>query len=194
VGEDLVEVLQLFHRRRLCHIKLAVRLRRELFIMFQQVHMAISGHDAVGFTVVITHGAGYHPSMPHIRFIAFLVVLLIAACSEPAGKPVPVGDYGALEQLAEAYRAVSKELPVSPRGMRPEGRRQFLERVFAKAGYDYSASLQALSQQMDVTNKDHRDLADLLLMPQTGLADDDLDKVFSPAEVEAVKAIKKALR
>jgi hypothetical protein len=88
---------------------------------------------------------------------------------------------------------VSNELPVSPRGMRPEGRRQFLERVFTKAGYDYSASLQALSQQMDVTNKDHRDLADLLLMPQAGLADDDLGKVFSSAEIEAVRVINKAM-
>jgi hypothetical protein len=132
--------------------------------------------------------------MPNIKSLAVILVLLLCACSEPTGRPAPVGDYAVLEQLADAYRTVAKGMPVSPGSMPPEGKRQFLEQVFHKAGYDYGATLQALAQEMDITNKDHRDLADLLLLPQVGLAEEDWTEIYSPSEIKAVKAIHQALR
>lgn len=138
--------------------------------------------------------AGYDRSMSLIKHLPLVFLLALVACSEPAGRAAPVGDYAVLEQLATAYREVSQNLPVSPSGMPPEGKRQFVEQVFAKAGYDYGASLQVLSQEIDITNKDHRDLAELLLLPQKGLAESELEKLFSADELAAVKAIKQALR
>jgi hypothetical protein len=129
------------------------------------------------------------------RYCLLLVLVgLLVACGKPAGQAAPLGDHAVLEQLATAYRVTAEQYPVAPRAMTPEGKRRFVAQVFSRAGYDYPATLAALAKQMDVTNPDHRDLAELLLLPRAGLADEQVDALFSPAERQALRTLDAALR
>lgn len=130
-----------------------------------------------------------------LRCISMTVLLaLLTACAKPAGQAAPVGDHAVLEQLAAAYRTTAEALPVAPRGMQAPARRQFVEQVFTRAGYDYSATLAALAEVVDATNPDHRDLAELLMLPRAGLADEQMDKLFSERERQALHSLEAALR
>jgi len=127
--------------------------------------------------------------------LPYLVLLVtLSACGEtPAGKVATPGDRAVLEQLADAYRAVADEYPVQPSGMRPEGRRQFVQQVFQKAGYDHRATLLALAAAgTGKATQEHRDLAELLLMPYRGLAGDELEKLASGDELAAVRTLRRA--
>lgn len=128
------------------------------------------------------------------RLFLLIFVMLSVACGKPAGQPAPAGDHAALEQLADAYRATAEQFPVAPQGMQPQGKRQFVEQVFVRAGYDYHATLAALAAQMDATNPDHRDLAELLLLPRKGLADEQLGELYTTTERQALLTIEAALR
>ena len=93
--------------------------------------------------------------------------MTLLACSENVQKPAPLGEYAVLEQLAKAYHTTREQFPMSPQAMRPEGRKDFVNKVFAQAGYSYSATLLAAANaEVSVTNQDHRDLVDLLLLPR----------------------------
>lgn len=122
--------------------------------------------------------------------------LLLASCQPaPPSTSAPLGDYAALENLAEAFRQVSLEYPVQPVSMSPEGRKKFVQRVFSAAGYDYSATLSSVAHQgQDVTNQDHRDLVELLLLPHKGLDEIAWDELYSKTELAAVHAIKGNMR
>ena len=125
-----------------------------------------------------------------------LLVSLLAACGQQqVGKAAALGDYAALEALATAYRKVAEQYPVQPRVMPPETRKEFVQKVFVEAGYDYTATLGAMAQQgVDVTNQDHRDLATLVLMPHQGLSAEDTEDLYSSGELTSIRTIEAALR
>lgn len=100
-----------------------------------------------------------------------------------------------LEQLAAAYRSIGEQYPVQPRAMPPGGRKEFISKVFTQAGYDYSATLLALADtKVLVTNKDHRDFVELLLIPGKGMADADLATIYSADELSVVSRLRKEFR
>jgi hypothetical protein len=79
--------------------------------------------------------------------------------------------------------------------MAPKGRLEFVRRVFATAGFDYDATLQAMAQGgVQVTNQDHRDLAELLFLPHQGVAEESWADIYTPEELAAVRSIRDALR
>jgi len=134
--------------------------------------------------------------MPPIRLL-FVIALcggLLAACGKSPAPAAPLGEYAALERLAEAYRQTLQEVPTAPRAMRPEGRRLFVEQVFRTAGYDYAATLAALAQGLDASDKNQRDLAELVSLPFSGLSDADLGEVLSGDGVAQARQLRKRLR
>jgi hypothetical protein len=121
--------------------------------------------------------------------------MMLLACSEGIQKPAPLGEYAVLEQLATAYRTTSEQFSVQPQAMRPESRKEFVNRVFVQAGYSYSATLLAVANaEVSATNQDHHDLVDLLLLPAKGLADADLASVYSAEELVAVQRLRAVFR
>lgn len=129
-----------------------------------------------------------------IVLLATLSVVLFG-CGADAQKPAPAGDHAVLEQLADAYRHVGELFPMQPQSMPPKGRKDFLNKVFAQAGYSYSATLMALAKVGgSITNQDHRDLVDLLLLPSKGLSDEDLASIYNTDEVLAVRQLRDTFR
>ena len=121
--------------------------------------------------------------------------MMLLACSDGMQKPAPVGEYAVLEELAAAFRTTSEHYPIQPQAMRPEARKEFLTKVFAQAGYGYSATLLALSDaELLTTNQDHRDFVELLLMPGKGLSDVDLASIYSADELLVVRRLRKEFR
>jgi hypothetical protein len=110
------------------------------------------------------------------------------------GTAAPRGEQHALEQLADAFRAVAEGLPTNPASLPPEGRKEFVQLVFSKAGYDYHATLTTLaSEGLDPSNKLHRDLVELVFFPTTGVAPDDIRRLFDGPEASAIEHIKKVM-
>lgn len=119
----------------------------------------------------------------------------LLACDNSSQKAAPIGDHAGLEQLATAYRSVAQEYPAHPASMRPAGKKEFVERVFATAGYSYSATLKVFAKQgIDVTSQDQRDLADLLFLPHKGLVDTELADLYSVEELAAVRSLQTGLK
>ena len=129
-------------------------------------------------------------------FLLLMVSLLVlSACDNGTPKPAPIGDHAALEQLADAYRTVAQQYSVQPASMRPAGKKKFIEGVFTAAGYSFSATLKAFANQdLDATNQDHRDLAELLMLPHKGLADSDMMTLYSTEELAAIRSIQSSLK
>lgn len=127
-----------------------------------------------------------------MRAIAgLLLIAALGACSgDQALGPAPLGDKAALEQLAKAYRQVSSTLPASPTGLAPAARRKFLEQTFHQAGYDYSATLIALSRvPKSAINQHHIDLKQLLYLPHYDRRIKQLSDIYSQEEIAAIKVI-----
>ena len=123
-----------------------------------------------------------------------LLVAALTACGDER-LPAAAGDHAVLEQLAQAYRKVGEQYPISPHAMSPEGRRKFVDQVFKQAGYSYSASLSAMANgSADSTDQDQRDLVDLLLLPTQGLSDKSLSKSYSTEEQAAVQQLRTTFR
>jgi len=128
-------------------------------------------------------------------FLLLAGLLLLSACEKTGDGAAPTGDHAVLEQLADAYRTVSEEFPAPPSALRPEGRQKFVEQVFQKAGYDHGATLRAFAiSGAAMTTQDHRDLAELLLIPYRGLESAELEKLVSGEELNAVITLQDALR
>ena len=122
-------------------------------------------------------------------------LLTLPACSDVVQKPAPLGEYAVLEELAAAYRTTSEQYPVQPQAMRPKARKEFLSKVFVQAGYGYSATLLALADtELSITNQDHRDFVDLLLLPGKGLSDADLASIYTADELIVVRRLRKLFR
>lgn len=127
--------------------------------------------------------------------LLILALLVLSACDNSPLKPAPIGDHSVLEQLADAYRSVAQQYPAQPASMRPAGKKKFIEGVFTTAGYSFSATLKAFAKQsVDVTNQDHRDLAELLVLPHKGMTDADMATLYSSEELVAIRSIQASLK
>lgn len=125
------------------------------------------------------------------------VITAIAGCDTGASdKAVPLGDRAALERLADAYRTIAEGLPSNPLNQLPEDRRRFVEAVFREAGFGYAVTLKQIGQRhgLDPAQTLHRDLAQLVLLPASGLVREDIEKIYSAEEVVAVERIQEAVR
>lgn len=126
--------------------------------------------------------------------VSLLLCVLCLSCSSDQDAParaVAIGEIQDLERIADAWREVAESWPSSPMQLPPQGRRQFLEQVFERAGYGYSASLIQTGQgRLDPFNKEHKDLAELLLLPGRDLATAELASVYRREELAAVETIK----
>lgn len=127
--------------------------------------------------------------------LATVLATILAGCGPAApAHPAPLGDYATLEKLASAYTEVGEQYPMQPRMLPPPGRLEFIRKVFASAGFDYTATLAALARQgIDPGNKEHRDLAELVLLPHQGLAVAERETLYSSTEQEYIRAIEAAL-
>ncbi len=126
--------------------------------------------------------------------LLFPAAPLVSGCSEHKNqtmtKPVPLGDKQALEQLAIAYRALSSKLATTPNGLRPEGKRLFIENVFQDAGYNYNLTLlQMADQGVDFGVQLHKDLAELVILPQSGVNKKELTSFNSQSEIKAINIV-----
>jgi hypothetical protein len=102
----------------------------------------------------------------------------------------PLGDKNALEQLAAAYEKASESIPVSPVQLRSEARKQFVEQVFNEAGYNYSATLQALAiTTPDAVTQYHKDMKQLLYLPHYGIPFEEVKQIYSEQEIQAIQRI-----
>ena len=123
-------------------------------------------------------------------WVMLLAALGLMACEEKQQRAAPAGDYAALEQLAEAYRKVGENYPVQLRAMPPKGRKEFLNKVFAQAGYSYSATLMAMGQSAtDSSNQEQRDLVELLLLPVKGVSREVRADLYAAEELAAMQRL-----
>ncbi len=133
-----------------------------------------------------------------LALVMGLVVLSSVGCStdEAVLTAAPLGDRPALERLAESYTDVSnKRLTVSPMSLFGKERRDFLVRVFSGAGYDYSATLRALAMNYDKTDKLHKDMVELVLMPHRNLSISmPAAKIYLPDELMDVATIERLVK
>ncbi len=127
-------------------------------------------------------------------FILFFSMTILASCGgDKALEVVPLGEKAPLERLAEAYEAMSEQVVGNPRSLEPKERLRFVRFVFEKAGYDYSATLEALSRiEPDPMNPHQRDLAELLLLPHRASGWVDPKEVYGEAERAWVTRIEAA--
>ncbi len=125
----------------------------------------------------------------HLSLTALFV--LVTACNQQNPiEAAPLGEKYALENLAESYRKLSDRYPVAPMSLPPKAKYDFVEQVFANAGYNYSNTLLELSRinPQEVTQW-HKDIKQLLLLPKAGLSDEDSKTMYSESERRAIKAI-----
>ncbi len=121
--------------------------------------------------------------------ISLTILLGLAACDEKQ-QIASAGDYAVLEQLATAYRTVSKKYPTQPQAMPPKGRKVFLNQVFTQAGYSYSATLIAMGESTtDSSNQEKRDLVELLLLPVKGVSNEVRAGLYTDDELVAMQRL-----
>lgn len=121
-------------------------------------------------------------------FIVFFV--FFSGCQNNTPPPAPLGKQEVLQQLADAYKAIEENLPVAPGGLTPKGKRKFVEDTFKQAGYDFSKTLQALSNTpKENINPYHKDMMELLFLPQRGLSRADFKLIYSESEIDNIRKI-----
>jgi len=131
--------------------------------------------------------------------LVFSSIFLISGCSENSNptsiKPVLLGDKLALEQIAISYRAATDKLMTTPNGLRPKGKRLFIENVFLNAGYNYNSTLLKMADSgFNSKTQLHKDLAKLVLLPQTGVNINELDSFNTELEIEAIIYLQNKLK
>jgi hypothetical protein len=123
-------------------------------------------------------------------WVMLLAILSLTACDEKKQRVAPSGDHAVLEELAEAYRTISEKYPVQPQSMPPKGRKEFLNKVFAQAGYSYSATLIAMGEAaMASSNQEQRDLVELLLLPVRGVSNEVRAGLYTDDELVAMQRL-----
>ena len=71
-----------------------------------------------------------------------------------------------------------------------EARKQFVEQVFNEAGYNYSATLQALAKiNPDAITQYHKDMKQLLYLPHYGIPFEEVKQIYSEQEIQAIQQI-----
>ncbi len=132
-----------------------------------------------------------------LSILLFSIIILSSGCSKQGegqsngGQVAPLGKQEVLESLADAYRNVSAKLPASPAGLTHKGKRAFIETVFKNAGYDYQTTLLYIAgEDFNPEIQYHKDLAELILLPQAGLDENDLNSIYSATEIKAVKILR----
>ena len=104
--------------------------------------------------------------------------------------PAPLGKKQTLEKLAESYRENAAPLSMAPTHLTPKKRRQFLDQVFSQVGYSYSSTLLALSRiDKSAINQHHKDLKQLLFLPNYDKKYQNLNEIFSQEEIDAISRI-----
>ena len=128
--------------------------------------------------------------MKHRVYYVFLLVIL-AACQNEIRPAAPLGERASLDKLASAYETLSEPLPVSPTGLTPSGKLKFVQKVFAQAGYDFDATLQALAQTPpQALTAYHKDMMELVLLPSQGLSEQDTGALYGDAQLASIVKIK----
>lgn len=146
-----------------------------------------------------THLPHSQQTTRHTVYLALLVVILLsaaAACTNTGSYgAAPLGDKATLEKLADAYRNISDNLPVTPTNLSPADRRKFLGQVFNRAGYDYPSTLLALAKvQTPQVNQNHKDLKQLLYLPHFDKRLEALSEIYQPDEIAAITAIDEQIK
>lgn len=77
---------------------------------------------------------------------------------------------------------------MNPMALTPQGKRTFVVDVFKRAGYSYQATLIAAAET-DVLGQNEKDLVELLLFPLVGVASGEINSIFSPDEIDAVRKL-----
>ncbi len=123
-------------------------------------------------------------------WVVLLAILCLTACDEKKQSVAPAGDHAVLEELAAAYRKVGEKYLVQPQAMPPKGRKEFLSKVFAQAGYSYAATLIAMGQAVaDSSNQEQRDLVELLLLPVKGVSNEVRADLYTDDELVAMQRL-----
>ncbi len=123
-------------------------------------------------------------------WVLLLAILGLTACDDKKQQVAPSGDHAVLEALAAAYREVGEKYPVQPQAMPPKGRKEFVNKVFAQAGYSYSATLIAMGQAAaGPSNKEQRDLVELLLLPVKGVSNEVRADLYTDDELVAMQRL-----
>ncbi|WP_455222807.1 hypothetical protein [Kaarinaea lacus] len=130
--------------------------------------------------------------MQKIVLFVIAVLLNVASCgsSQPSHQAAPLDDKNALEKLAATYEAAAESIPVSPTKLRPEARKQFVEKVFSDAGYNYAATLQTLAKvKPEAITQYHKDMKQLLYLPHYGIPFEETKEIYTEQEVQAIQII-----
>ena len=128
-----------------------------------------------------------------------ILLLLLSACllnlagcgsSQQTQQAAPLNNKQALEKLAAAYEKVAESIPVSPVQLRSEARKDFVERVFNNAGFNYTATLQALARVKPAAiTQYHKDMKQLLYLPHYGVPFEEVKEIYTEQELEAIQRI-----
>lgn len=121
--------------------------------------------------------------------LAFFLVACEAQDPHAALPAAPVNNHAALEKLAQAWHTAEKEIATAPRALSGPARKAFVVKVFATAGYNYTATLQALAAHA-VSTQDTKDLVELALLPHRNAGEPvSLQEIYSPQELHAVRIL-----
>ena len=124
-------------------------------------------------------------------FVIIMLFVGLTACESDRRSPAPLGERAALENLATAYETLSEQLPVSPSGLTPQGKLKFVQAVFKQAGYDFTATLQALAQTPpENISSYHQDMMELVLLPNQGLNDQAMEDLYNATQLGSIKVIR----
>lgn len=114
----------------------------------------------------------------------------LTACQNSNQNAVPLGDRSALERLAEAYKELSKDLRLAPSSLRPDKKKDFIEKVFNRSGYNYLLTLKAVAKGFNKQEKLHRDLVELLFYAhERGWRPNKMGDIYSQEEMQLIKKI-----
>ncbi|MEJ2179868.1 MAG: hypothetical protein P8Y28_05370 [Gammaproteobacteria bacterium] len=131
-----------------------------------------------------------------LRIFLILATAWLFSCnsSQPAQyQTAPLDSKPALEKLASAYNSIAETIPVSAVNLRPAARKKFVVQVFNEAGFNYSATLQALSKvPASSVSQYHKDMQQLLFLPHYNIKFEEAKDIYTVEEVNAIETINRS--